>query len=277
MVKGTIKFNTKGSKVTSKKWKTLLSNVSHCYISGEEYGMQDITYYALKKNGKLYAWGYNKHGEVGNGKTKKVKKPTLILKNVKYFTCSYQISGTAAQGGCTAYAIKKNGDLMSWGVNDFLTVQSGLGEKVKKPTKILEDVDWVDGADHVAIAITKDKVLWTWGTAIGVTSVEGNTVMHEGIGLTSVAKNVIAADIDQFTLYFIDTSNRLKYVGFAPTSAYENTTTPKKMLSKVKAIYTTDVDGSFALKTDGSLYGWGFAKGGKYITKPKKLATGFAK
>ena len=37
LMKGTIKFNSSGTKVTGKSWKKILGNVAHCYLSNSEY------------------------------------------------------------------------------------------------------------------------------------------------------------------------------------------------------------------------------------------------
>lgn len=65
------------------------------------------TYYALNTDGTLYAWGYGKHGELGNGSLASVKKPV----RVKGLTGVKQV----VTGGDTAYALLSDGSVYAWG------------------------------------------------------------------------------------------------------------------------------------------------------------------
>ena len=281
LVKDTIRLNSNTTAITSHKWKSIMSKVSHAYVSAE--GMDEAgtaSYYVLKTNGRLYGWGYNEHGEIANGKTTKVKQssPYLILKNVREFNFAGQTYGTMMKYGTTCYAIKKNGDLYSWGINDFWTVQSGAGEAVTEPIKILDNVKMVDGACHTACAVTNDGVLWNWGTELGNYTVEGVTVTHYGIGMNPVAKNVSYADINMFNLLFIKNNKKLYYMGssIGNDGKYPTVSKPAYIAKNVTAIYTTDVDGRYYLNNKGYLYGLGVNKGGKFYSKVK-LGTGYPK
>ncbi len=280
LMKGVVKLNSAGTNVTKKTWKKVLGSVAHAYIACYSHSnWDDLTFYAIRKNGDLYAWGGNSKGEVGNGKTKKVSSPVRVLQNVKSLTCIFQMNGTAPSGGASTFAITRNGDLYGWGVNDFYTVKMGAGDIVKKPLKLLSNVQMVDGSDHVTIALTKDGTLWTWGTDIGNTTAEGTTVYHVPIDRTKIAKNVIAADVDSITIYYVKSNHTLWYQGGAPSSRYEKTIgKPAKLTGKVSAVKATGTYGTFILKTDGSLYGIDYNnKKGTYIKKFTKMASGFPK
>ena len=191
---------------------------------------------------------------------------------------SFRTSALSPKYGTTCYAIKKNNDLYSWGINDFLTVQSGAGDAVTEPIKILDDVKCVDGASHTACAVTNDGVLWNWGTELGNTTVEGMTVIHYGIGMNPVAKDVSYADINMFNLLFIKNNKKLYYIGSAmgDGSKYPTASEPTYIAKNVTAVYTTDVNGRYFLNTKGYLYGLGYNKGGKFYSKVK-LGTGYPK
>ena len=277
LVKGTLKFNTSRSKVTKNTWKRVMKNTAHAYVANSYHtDFYDVSYYAIKKNGDLYAWGDNSYGQLGNGTFTKASKPVLVMGNVSKFSFAMQSNGTSPNGGPSCYAISSDGTLYGWGVNDFYTVQSGAGDKVKSPIAILENVYMAAGANHVAIALKNDGTLWTWGTELGNYSVSGMTVTHYAIGLTEVAQNVKAAVVNDFTMYFIKSDNTLWYKGSAPSTKYKASSEPVKLASKVTAVRTTNTDGMFFLKTNGYLYGVGY-NFGKYTKKIKKLGTGFPK
>ena len=294
-MKGRIEFNKGGTKVTKNKWKKLMSGVSHGYVvcgSDEKYN-ETINYFALKANGSLYAWGSNRYGEAGNGKNKKVSKPRLVMKNVDKFYWIFQyIERLPGTGGTTCYAIKKNGDLYAWGYGSGINTLDGSYpddykyERVS-PLKLLSNVSMVDGDayDLNFIALTRDGVLWAWGNKAGSKS---NYSTDEGgwgvgwdsydeVGMTKIAKDVIAADTNGTTILYIKKDNSLWYRGWPPVKKLkESLDKSKKVTTNVSAIKSTKLWGIFILKTNGTLYGTGYTYK-KYHSKLTKLGTGFYK
>ena len=278
LVRATLTFNTDRTKVTKKTFKTIMAKVAHAYVACEyNEDMGDVSYYALKTNGDLYGWGQNTYGQVGNGKTREVAKPVRVLRKVAAFQWVYQSYGTSPKGAASCYAIKTNGDLYGWGINDFYTVKMGAGDAVKKPIKLMSNVKMVDGDSHVAIALTKSGELWTWGTEVGNNTTEGMTVYHTPIDQTKIATDVIAADVNMFTIYYVKKNHYLYYKGYAPANGYKASSTPKKLTTKVNDVITTSVNGTYVLKTNGYLYGCGMTFKGSYAEKLKKLGTGYIK
>ena len=298
--RGRLRFNRDGSKMLGCKFKKISGGVDHAYVSkgmydnGKDELPKDVlTYFVLKKNGRLYAWGTNYHGEIGNGKTKKAKKPVLVMKNVADFKCIWQWDEILANyGGSTCYAIKKNGDLYAWGHGQGITTLTGYYPDgyfngVQKPLKLLSNVSMVDGDsfDRNFIALTKDGVLWAWGNKAGS---KGNFSTDEGgwgvdwdsydeAGMTKIATNVIAADTNGTTILFIKKNKTLWYRGWAPGSKYKTSLDKSvKLTSKVSAVKATKLRGIFILKTNGTLYGTNYTYK-KYHGKLTKLGTGFYK
>ena len=66
-------------------------------------------------------------------------------------------------------------------------------------------------------------------------------------------------------------------MGNSISEDFPTTLTPKKLSYKVTAVKTTDVYGTFFLKTSGNMYGVGFSKGSRYYSKVKKIGEGFPK
>ena len=62
---------------------------------------------AIKTDGSLWMWGYNKYGEVGDGSTEDRYTPVKIMDGVQ----------SVSLGWCHSAAIKKDGSLWVWGYN----------------------------------------------------------------------------------------------------------------------------------------------------------------
>ncbi len=281
-LKGTIETNFKGTKVKKNNWTKLLGGVSHGYVvHGYDSDYNDtVDYFALKTTGKLYAWGFNANGTAGTGNRKKVKSPHLVMKNVAKFTWSNRPN----HGGATCYAIKTNGDLYGWGDGSTISgININFGVKeVFKPTKLLTNVYTVIGNDHNSncLALTKDGVLFTWGKIAGDFGEweNGKWIAHylDYDGMTKVATNVIAADTNGDDIFFVKKDHTFWYMGDAVGSYKKSIKKPKKIATKVNAVKSVLYQGTFIIKTDGSLYGidYTYKKGHKKLTK---LGTGFPK
>jgi alpha-tubulin suppressor-like RCC1 family protein len=121
-------------------------------------------------------------------------------------------------------AIKKDGTLWSWGLNDYGQLGDGTGGKTRDgslqraiPKKVLDNVAYVSAGSRSAMAIKKDGSLWAWGVPYWVT-------------------------------FNNDTPN------FIPT--------PVKIMDNVAAVSAGD-DYSMILKKDGSLWGLGWDSYGR--------------
>ncbi|MCL2015076.1 MAG: hypothetical protein FWG68_02385, partial [Defluviitaleaceae bacterium] len=68
--------------------------------------------YAITTNGKLWAWGNNRLGQIGDGTTTNHLSPVFVMDNVAYIRPSI-----GSFGGFAALAILKNGELWSWREN----------------------------------------------------------------------------------------------------------------------------------------------------------------
>lgn len=113
---------------------------------------------AIKKDGTLWTWGDNQEGQLGNGDVDNdVTIPTQIGTDTNW----KQI----ASGDLNSSAIKTNGTLWTWGLNDY--GQLGDGTYVNKfiPTQIGSDNNWelvYAGGGHSG-ALKTDGTFWAWG------------------------------------------------------------------------------------------------------------------
>ncbi len=183
---------------------------------------------AIKTDGTLWVWGYNSSGQLGNG--------NIVSINTPITTFAGGTNWKQAEGG-TAHtiAIKTDGTLWVWGVNDqgqlgtnFRSISSPFG--ISTPvTTFVGGTDWKQasaGYDYSA-AIKTDGTLWTWGYAyFGQLGTGGFYTLVRSTPMTTFAGGTNWAD--------------------TPTTNPED-------------LYTLNIlsQGSAAIKTDGTLWIWG--------------------
>lgn len=115
---------------------------------------------AIKADGTIWAWGQNDSNQMGN-KTKSSKE----LAPIQIGEASNWVD-IAATTNKTAFAIKEDGTIWGWGLNDSnLIVPDARVSNTYLPTQVNNDRDWVRieaGKNHV-IAQKTDGTIWAWG------------------------------------------------------------------------------------------------------------------
>ena len=158
------------------------------------------------------------------------------------------VAAVSAGGHGYAAAIKTDGSLWTWGQNDF--GQLGDGSRVTRstPRKILDGVRSVSLGGQHAAAIKTDGSLWMWGNAYNG---------QLGNGVSGVP-------------------------GSSQTGLSVNNPTPTKIMDGVAAV-ALGVYHSAAIKTDGSLWMWGYNNYGQLgdgtntdRNRPVKITDGVA-
>jgi alpha-tubulin suppressor-like RCC1 family protein len=123
---------------------------------------------ALGSDGNLYAWGWNRTGQVGNGTTNDQTRPVLIPMPAGVTSWL-----AIAAGNAHSLALGSDGHLYAWGINGYGTL--GLGgdasgqppwlttpQQVFRPTNLLGWKSVSAGFQH-NLAIGSDDQLYAWG------------------------------------------------------------------------------------------------------------------
>jgi len=113
---------------------------------------------AVKKDGSLWAWGENCWGQLGDGTKHNRRTPIQIGTDKNWASVSAGIAHVAA--------IKTDGSLWTWGWNAFGQLGGNdTADFRNTPAKMGNDTDWESvSADGISTeAVKKDGSAWKWG------------------------------------------------------------------------------------------------------------------
>ena len=120
---------------------------------------------ALDNNAKLWAWGDNTYGQLGNGSNNydKPEPVDMTAMSIEDFDIV-----SIAVGREHSLALDDKGVVWSWGRNN--NGQLGIGNRVNKTTPIKTDLSKIDNAiiqlaagDYHTLALDAEGNLWSWG------------------------------------------------------------------------------------------------------------------
>jgi alpha-tubulin suppressor-like RCC1 family protein len=213
---------------------------------------------ALKSNGSLWACGINQYGQLGFGYTNNYQNSFnqigVDTDWVKIFTGTHQ-----------NYAIKSNGTLWSWG--DGTEGELGVGTTVPHyyPIQVGFSSDWkeISAGGHHILGLKNDGKLWAWGNNSNGQLGNGSYSQQNSPILISIESfKAIAAGSEHSIVIKSDGTlwatgyNLFGNLGIGSLAINSNVFVQVGTESNWSNVACT---GSFtiALKTDGTLWGWG--------------------
>ena len=137
--------------------------IEYSLISGNSH------YLFLDNQKKLWSWGSNYYGELGDGTTTQRTGPVQIMSD-KQFT---QVSA----GDRFSLAIDDEGKIWSWGKNDYGQLGDGTTTERTNPVQITTETKFtqVSAGDSHCLAIDNEGNLWSWGLNYGGELGDGTT------------------------------------------------------------------------------------------------------
>ncbi|MGR6836663.1 RCC1 domain-containing protein [Syntrophomonas erecta] len=185
---------------------------------------------ALKNDGTVWAWGYNLSGRLGDGTKINSSVPVQVITDSATGTALTDVQMIAAGDGYSV-ALKNDGTVWTWGNNGYGKLGDGTTQTSILPVQVtdLTNVKTIATGKEHSVALKNDGTVWTWGR---------NNFGQLGNGLSgSSERSTIPVQV------MID----------------PETNTP---LTDVKAI-AAGMRLSFAIKNDGTVWGWGASYDGK--------------
>lgn len=112
---------------------------------------------ALTEDGKVWSWGLNDHGQLGDGTTESRGTPAQVLNLTDVVAI--------AAGSRHSLALEADGTIWSWGMNSHGQLGDGTATHRYTPAKVTglsKAVAIACGMTH-SLAITDDGSVWAWG------------------------------------------------------------------------------------------------------------------
>jgi alpha-tubulin suppressor-like RCC1 family protein len=219
----------------------------------------------IDKNGRLWGWGSNNVGQLGDNSTTQRITPTSILGAVKTF-CKI------STGSSFTLAIDKNGRAWGWGTNQT----GGLGDNstISKLTPVsiggqVKTFCKISGGDFFSLAIDKNGKVWGWGSSNNCQLADGTTLSeHSPIVIGGALKTFCHISAGASFSLAINKDGRAwawgyNGVGNLGDNSTINRFTPVsvagavKTFCKITAGAATGSSFSLAIDKNGRLWSWG--------------------
>ncbi|MEO8367842.1 MAG: BACON domain-containing carbohydrate-binding protein [Candidatus Solibacter sp.] len=226
-------------------------------VSGYYFGV------AMKNDGTVSAWGHNNFGELGDG--------TLLDRTTPVPGGGLSVVGFAriAAGSLHSLALKNDGTVWAWGLNDFGQLGDGTQTQRVSPVQVsgLTGVSAVSAGDKFSLALKSDGTVWAWGTDAEGQLGDGTTATQR---VTPVAVSGLSGVVAIAACH--ENSLALKSDGTVSAWGYPivGDGTTLQRLTPVAVSGLTGVmavacgwEESLALKSDGTVWGWGFNSQGQ--------------
>ena len=224
---------------------------------------------AIRADGSLWAWGCNRYGQLGNGTVMNQRAPVRIMENVA------QVSA----GEAHTMALRTDGSLYAWGANE--SGQLGVFSDdwmLDTPTRVMENIAQVSAGRMHTMAITVNGSLYTWGNNWTGQLGDGTATLYdpiwfegwhfparvmEGVIFAAAARGDFSMAITSDGYLYSWGLNDLGQLGDGTTIPWEDPIveapgrlTPTRIMGDVAHV-SAGGDHTLAIRTDGSLWGWG--------------------
>jgi alpha-tubulin suppressor-like RCC1 family protein len=221
---------------------------------------------AIKTDGSLWTWGDGFSGKLGNNATTNQSSPVQTISGGTNWK-------SVSVGGYHSAAIKTDGTLWLWGVGGSGILGNNDTDGQSSPIQTISGgTNWrsvSSGRVHTA-AIKTDGSLWTWGGGIFSQLGDSSTVSRSSpVQTISGGTNWRMVSAGGDLTAAIKTDGTLWLWGYGVSgqlgnNATTNQSSPVQTISGGTNWKSVSVGGyhSAAIKTDGTLWLWGFGNSG---------------
>jgi alpha-tubulin suppressor-like RCC1 family protein len=245
---------------------------THSFISisaGQDWHM------ALKADGTVWTWGANSSGQLGDNTIANRSSPVSVVGTHSFIS----VSG----GEAHTLALKADGTVWAWGFNGAGAVTGGLlGDNTtanrSSPISVIGTHSFIKiAAGKHSLGLKADGTVWAWGNN-NTGNLGDNTVAHRSSPISVVGTHSFLAitagggpSAGQGLSYGLKSDGRVWSWGLGTQGQMgDNTITNKSSPVSVVGAHSFinvavqgDGDHPQAIKSDGSVWGWGIGTVGQ--------------
>ena len=230
---------------------------------------------ALKNDGTVWDWGYNLHGELGDGIVTKLGDGTLIYTNRNTPVQVEGLTGITAisAGDLHTVALKDDGTVLAWGYNAYGQLGDGTSTYRNTPVQVSGLTGIITqiaaGGSHT-VALKNDgtvTTVWAWGLnssgQLGDGTMADSDTPVQVSGLTGIITQIAAGGSHTVALknggtvwaWGLNSSGQLG----DGTGTKTDSDTPVKVsgLTGIITAIAAGVSHTVALKSNGTVWAWG--------------------
>ncbi len=235
----------------------------------------DATSFFLRQDQKLWGWGKNDYGQVGNGEIitggdpRNGQQPPVLLTNEGFNQGFKHVAG----GRWHSLGVKNDGTVWGWGDNEYGQLGNMAPQPHSSPVKIpgLQGMKAVACGELFSLALDNNGTVWAWGhnasneLGRGSQESQSNTPQKvKGPGGSGDLDNVQAIACGRFHGLALKNDGTVWAWGdgscgnLGNGEDYSDEIYPVRVLNltNVKSIGAGD-NFSLALKNDGTVWAWG--------------------
>lgn len=217
------------------------------------------------RNGKLYAWGNNQYGQIGDGTSSHRYSPVIV--SLRTNVAPVAVSA----GGFHSVAMGSDGGVYAWG--DNAQGQLGIGSTASRssPTAVSlppgVTASAVSAGNFHSAAVGSDGRVYTWGLNNQGQLGDGTTTSSTSPVAVSLAAGVVANAVAVgvgHTVAIGSNGKAYAWGGNSDGQLGDGTTTPRTTPVEVSlpagvtpTAVASGVSHCFAIGSDGRLYAWG--------------------
>ncbi len=222
---------------------------------------------AIKNDGSLWCWGAGGQGQLGAGNTTSRSYPVRESSNATNWV-------SVSNGGSHACALKNNASLWCWGVGTQGQLGTGnTGQQTSPTREVSNATNWanVSAGNSYTCAVKNDGSLWCWGTGgSGRLGTGDNNQQNSPIREISNANNWSHVSAGNAHTCAVKSDGSLwcwgyNYYGGLGIGNTDQKSSPTREISNANDwnSVSTGAYHTCAIKTDSSLWCWGFGSNGQ--------------
>ena len=213
---------------------------------------------ALKVDGTVWTWGYNGHGQLGDGTT--TSRSSAVQVN------ALSEAHNVAAGYTHTVALKVDGTVWAWGSNHYGQLGNGTMPNHAAPVQALgiSGVIAIAAGGYHTVALKHDGTVWAWGGNYSGQLGDGTTTSRSNPARISGLSGVVAISAGYSYTMALKNDGTVwawgdNHYGQLGDGTTTNRATPVRVLglSDISSIAAGGLH-AMGVKSDGTVWAWGF-------------------